>query len=65
MQTKHNLHITPRDRLLFAWETAMALVRTYQAYADETKEDDEAAALFRQQAQTEIQNDSRLLAHIH
>lgn len=65
MQTKHNLHITPRDRLLFAWETSMTLVRTYQAYADETAEDEKATAFFRELAETECQNASRLLALIH
>ena len=65
MQTKHKLNITPRDRLLIAWETSMNLVRTYQAYADETVEDGEVSALFRELAESECENASHLLKNIH
>ena len=65
MSEKHDLHITPRDRLMQAWEIEMALVRAYQRFADEITDDKPASRLFSRLAEQECENASRLLDLLH
>lgn len=60
MTEKHDLTITPRDRLMYAWEASMGLVRAYRSYAAETAEDAAASELFDELAERECENASRL-----
>lgn len=65
MQKKHDLTITPRDRLMHAWVISMGLVRDFEGYVSETVEDEEAAKLFAQLALDECAHASRLLELLH
>ncbi|MBR2338252.1 MAG: hypothetical protein IKA63_02160 [Clostridia bacterium] len=65
MTEKHDLTITPRDRMMYAWEVSMGLVRAYRAYAAETAEDAAASHLFEELAERECENASRLHQLLH
>ena len=65
MNEKHDLNITPRDRLMYAWEVSMSLVRVYRSYAAESAEDAAASQLFEEIARQECENASRLLQLLH
>lgn len=45
--------ITTRDRLLRGWQNSMEMVRDFETYAKECKDDGNAANLFRQFAEDE------------
>lgn len=65
MTYKHKLRITARDRLMYAWETSMGLVRDYRAYAQELDDDPQAADLFEELAEEECVHASHLLRMLH
>ena len=65
MQNKHDLTITPRDRLMHAWVISMGLVRDYEEYVEETAEDEEAAKLFAKLALDECAHAAQLLELLH
>ncbi len=65
MDTKHNLNITPRDRVLRAWENSMELVRAYESYSQEITSDSNAANVFAEFAEDECTHASKLLEMLH
>ena len=52
MEQKSGITITVRDRLLRAWEDAMAQVKAFELWSSEV-EDDEVAAVFAEYAEDE------------
>ncbi len=46
MDIKHGFNITIRDRVFHTWQKSMELVNNYEAYANET-EDEEMIAIFK------------------
>ncbi len=46
MEHSQQIQITTRDRVLRAWENSMELVRDFEAYSREIKDDSETAQLF-------------------
>ena len=64
MEQKHRIRITPRDRVFQAWEDSMELVRNYESYAKEIREEP-VSGMFRQFAEDEGQHASRLLETLH
>lgn len=46
MPNEHEIKITTRDRILRAWENSMELVRDFETYAKEIKDDAAAAEVF-------------------
>ncbi len=65
MDDKHNIRITPRDRLMHAWTVSMGLVWAYEGYAKELTDDKEAAELFARMAEDVCVHASRLLELLH
>lgn len=65
MDTKHNLNITPRDRVLRAWENSMELVRAYESYSQEITSDSNAADVFAEFAEDECAHAAKLLEMLH
>ena len=55
MQVHEPIHISTRDRVLRAWQNTMELVRDYQLYAKEIK-DQEISELFSRCAETECRH---------
>ena len=60
MEQKSGITITVRDRLLRAWEDAMALVNAFELWSSEI-EDEEVAAVFAEYAEDEGLHAARLL----
>ena len=60
MEQKSGLTITVRDRLLRAWEDAMAQVKAFELWSSEI-EDEEVAAVFAEYAEDEGLHAARLL----
>ena len=60
MEQKSGITITVRDRLLRAWEDAMAQVKAFELWSSEI-EDEEVAAVFAEYAEDEGLNAARLL----
>ena len=60
MEQKSGITITVRDRLLRAWEDAMAQVKAFELWTSEV-EDDEVAAVFAEYAEDEGLHAARLL----
>lgn len=46
MDIKHGFNITIRDRVFYAWQKSIELVNNYEAYADET-DDEDMIAIFK------------------
>lgn len=65
MNETHGIQITPRDRVLRAWENAAEAVRDYQNYAREMEDDGELARLFARYAEEEAFRASELLQLLH
>lgn len=65
MQNKHNLMITPRDRLMHAWVISMGLVRDFEEYAKEIAEDEETVKLFAKPALDECAHAAQLSDLLH
>ena len=53
MENKYETKITTQDRLLRAWENSMELVRDFEKYSQEIKDDKEVARLFAEYAEEE------------
>ena len=53
MDIKNGFGITKRDRVMRAWQNSTELVRDYQSYAHEIKDDHELAELFAKYAEDE------------
>ncbi len=53
------IRITTHDRLMRAWENSMELVRDFKTYADEIRDDHEAAKMFAQFAEDEGEHAAR------
>ena len=60
MEQKSGITITVRDRLLRAWEDAMAQVKAFELWSSEI-EDEEVAAVFADYAEDEGLHAARLL----
>ena len=60
MEQKSGITITVRDRLLRAWEDAMAQVKAFELWSSEI-EDEEVAAVFAESAEDEGLHAARLL----
>ena len=60
MEQKSGITITVRDRLLRAWEVAMAQVKAFELWSSEI-EDEEVAAVFAEYAEDEGLHAARLL----
>ena len=60
MEQKSGITITVRDRLLRAWEDAMAQVKAFELWSSEI-EDEEVAAVFAEYAEDEGLHAARLL----
>ena len=65
MDDKNGFVITNRDRVLRAWENSTELVRDYQSYAHEIKDDQKTAELFSEYAEDEALYASKLLELLH
>lgn len=61
LENKNEFVITPRDRVLRAWQNSTELVRDYQLYAKETKEEKKLSELFSNCAEDEALHASSLL----
>ena len=59
MEQKSGITITVRDRLLRAWEDAMAQVKAFELWSSEI-EDEEVAAVFAEYAEDEGLHAARL-----
>ncbi len=55
----HEVEITTHDRLFRAWENSMELVRDFQDYSKEIKDDKQVAKLFGEFAEDEAVHASR------
>ncbi len=53
MNQKHQITITTRDRLLRGWENSMELVRDFESYAHEIRDDRQVSELFARFAEEE------------
>ena len=53
MENKNEVKITPRDRLLRAWENSMELVRDFETYSQEVKNNKELSKIFAEFAEEE------------
>ena len=60
MEQKSGITITVRDRLLRAWEDAMAQAKAFELWSSEI-EDEEVAAVFAEYAEDEGLHAARLL----
>ena len=60
MEQKSGITITVRDRLLRAWEDAMAQVKAFELWSSEI-EDEEVAVVFAEYAEDEGLHAARLL----
>lgn len=65
MDSKNGIKITTRDRLLRAWENSIELVKDFEMYSDEIKDDENAAELFARFAEDEGLHASKLLEALH
>lgn len=65
METKHNLPITARDRLMYAWQISMELVLQYRQFAQECESDPHAEKLLKEIAEDECVHASKLLERLH
>lgn len=62
MQDLNGFMITPRDRVLRAWQNSTELVRDYQDYAREWEQEEPALSkLFAEFAESEAAHAARLL----
>lgn len=61
MDQNHNIKITPRDRLLRAWQNSTELVRDFETASKEIEDDDRTASLFAEFAEDEALHASKLL----
>ena len=62
---EHELKISTRDKVMRAWQNSMELVRDFQSYAHEIKDDDDAVQVFKDFAKVEGEHASRFLAMLH
>ena len=62
---EREIQITTRDRLLRGWQNSMELVRDFETYSKEIKDDREAAALFKQFAEEEGCHAARFRELLH
>lgn len=65
MNEFHQLKVTTRDRLLRGWENSTELVRDFQSYSREIKDNSQASALFARMAEDEAVHAARLLDMLH
>ena len=65
MKEFHELKVTTRDRLLRGWENSTELVRDFQTYAKEIKDNNHASNLFARMAEDEAIHASQLLEMLH
>lgn len=61
MNDKHGIKITTRDRLLRAWENSTELVRDFECYSQEIKDDEKVAKIFAEYAEDEGIHASKFL----
>lgn len=61
MNSKNGFAITNRDMALRAWQDSTELVRDYQTYSKEIKDDKELAELFAKYAEEIAQYSAKLL----
>lgn len=54
------IKITTHDRLLMSWEKSMEMVRDFQMYADEVKDDNKVKQAFYDMAENSCQQASQL-----
>ena len=62
---EHEVIITTRDRLLRGWQNSMELVRDFETYSKEIKDDKEAIALFKEFAEDEGLHAARFREMLH
>jgi rubrerythrin len=65
MDDKTGVSITNRDRALRAWQNSTELVRDYQTYAQEIKDDQALSTLFAEYAEDEAIHAAELLKTLH
>lgn len=65
MGNNHQIVITKRDRLLRAWENSMELVRDFQNYAQEIKDDENVSKIFADFAKEEGLHASKFRELLH
>lgn len=65
IQQTNQIQVTTQDKLLRAWENSKELVRDFEAYSKEIKDDKEVANLFGKFAEEEGQHASKLREVLH
>lgn len=65
MQTKHEIKITTRDKLLRAWQNSMELVRDFETYSKDIDDDEKVAKLFGKYAEDEGFHAAKLREILH
>lgn len=65
MGHEHEIEITTRDRILRAWENSMELVRDFQNYSREIKDDKQVAKIFAEFAEDEGLHASKFREILH
>ncbi len=65
METKHDIPITPRDRMMYAWQISMELVLQYRRFAQECEDDTRVQSLLKELAEDECVHASELLEELH
>ena len=61
MDDKNGFVLTNRDHVLRAWQNSTELVRDYQSYAHEIKDDKALATVFAEYANCEAEHAAKLL----
>lgn len=65
MGNQHEIVITTRDKLMRSWENSKELVRDYQSYAHEIRDNHAIAELFASFAEDEALHAARLQELLH
>ena len=65
MGNQNEIVITTRDKLLRGWENSKELVRDFQSYAKEIRDDPRVAELFADFAEDEAMHATRLRELLH
>jgi rubrerythrin len=65
MSNMHDIEITTRDKLLRAWENSMELVRDFENYSKDIKDDRQAAEAFKRFAEDEGMHANELRQMLH
>ena len=65
MQQEEQINMTARDRLMKSWHNSMELVRDYQTYAEEIREDRQLVQVFRDFADDEALHAAKFRELLH